>query len=395
MLQEAEQLLPKVALVYDVVYPEVKGGVQKRIWELGRRLHGMGHEVHVFATQHWEGEETIEREGITLHGVCSPSPLYTRSGRRSIRQGLRYAFWLAWRLRRHRFDVIDVQATTPLACLVSWAAARLGASRLVITWHEVWEDHWLAYLGPLGWVGRLLDRACARLDGTHVAVSGLTARRLKQLGVDDVVIVPNGVDMDRIRKVAPGQPKSDVVYVGRLTKEKNLSLLIEAADRLGDRGIRPTTVIVGDGPLRKTLEAEAASRGLDNVRFLGPLASDEEVIAVMKASKIFVLPSLREGFGLAALEANACGLPVITVEHQGNAATELIDEGVNGRLVEADAAGLADVLVSLIGRESSRRALAAQAIRRAEELDWSSAAHRLQEAYLGRVAAPQPASRPR
>ncbi|MEM2276636.1 MAG: glycosyltransferase [Thermoproteota archaeon] len=67
-----------------------------------------------------------------------------------------------------------------------------------------------------------------------------------------------------------------------------------------------------------------------NIVFKGFLEDHDEVISYMKASKVFVLPSSREGFGIAALEANACGIPVITVKHDRNATCDLIKNGVNG-----------------------------------------------------------------
>jgi hypothetical protein len=85
----------KIAYVYDAVYPFVKGGVEKRIWELAVRLVRRGHEVHLYGMQFWEGPAVIEREGVVLHGVCAPLALYT-AGRRSIAQ----AVWFGWKVIR-------------------------------------------------------------------------------------------------------------------------------------------------------------------------------------------------------------------------------------------------------------------------------------------------------
>ncbi|MGH9051466.1 MAG: glycosyltransferase family 4 protein, partial [Acidimicrobiia bacterium] len=76
----------KIGFIYDVIYPYVKGGVEKRVWELARNLAAAGHDVHVFGMRFWHGPAVIQREGVHLHGVCRPMPLYTKSGRRSIRQ---------------------------------------------------------------------------------------------------------------------------------------------------------------------------------------------------------------------------------------------------------------------------------------------------------------------
>ena len=67
-----------------------------------------------------------------------------------------------------------------------------------------------------------------------------------------------------------------------------------------------------------------------NIKFLGLLEDHDDVYAIIKSSKVFVLPSAREGFGIVVIEANACGIPVITVDHKDNAARDLIEEGKNG-----------------------------------------------------------------
>ena len=70
----------KIAFVYDVVYPYVKGGVEKRIWEMSRRLAARGHEVHIYGMKYWDGPDNIQVEGVMLHGVCAPMKLYKASG---------------------------------------------------------------------------------------------------------------------------------------------------------------------------------------------------------------------------------------------------------------------------------------------------------------------------
>ncbi|MDD3551836.1 MAG: glycosyltransferase, partial [Methanothrix sp.] len=73
----------EIAYVYDAVYPWVKGGAEKRIYELSRRLAARGHVVHCYGMKWWQGEDEIEREGVRFHGICEPRPLYV-NGKRSI-----------------------------------------------------------------------------------------------------------------------------------------------------------------------------------------------------------------------------------------------------------------------------------------------------------------------
>src|SRR4030042_2040565 len=77
----------RIAYVYDVIYPYVTGGAQKRTWELGKRLAQRGHEVTIFGMKHWEGEDIICKEGVRVWGVCPPQELFV-NGRRSIKEAI-------------------------------------------------------------------------------------------------------------------------------------------------------------------------------------------------------------------------------------------------------------------------------------------------------------------
>jgi glycosyltransferase involved in cell wall biosynthesis len=84
-------------------------------------------------------------------------------------------------------------------------------------------------------------------------------------------------------------------------------------------------------PKKKNLEVLTQKLNLGkNINFLGFLENHDDVYAIMKSSKFFVLPSTREGFGIVVIEANACGIPVIVIDHKDNAARDLIEEGKNG-----------------------------------------------------------------
>ena len=93
------------------------------------------------------------------------------------------------------------------------------------------------------------------------------------------------------------------------------------------------------------IEALASELGLnENVTLVGEIAEDVRVYGLMKASKVLALPSMREGFGLVAIEANAANIPVVTLDHEDNAARDLIAPGVNGCLCSADPRDLAGAI---------------------------------------------------
>ena len=133
-------IIMKIAYVHDVIYPHVKGGAEKRVWEISRRLADRGHEVHIFGMKYWDGEAVIERDGVHLHGVCDPGNLYV-DGRRSIKTAIRFSSKLLSSFKGD-FDVVDAQQFPYLPCFSAKLFCTLKRTLLVITWHEVWGDYW-------------------------------------------------------------------------------------------------------------------------------------------------------------------------------------------------------------------------------------------------------------
>lgn len=372
----------KIGFVNDFIYPFFKGGIEKRVWLLALSMAEQGHDVHLFTTKLWSGPRVITVDRVTVHGVCRPRRAYTKRGRRSILQGLLFAFWLPWSLARRRVDVLDCQATCILACFPAWVAAKLTGARLIITWQEVWGRYWFEYLGPLGWIGLLLERLVTKLSGSHVAGSEATRARLCRLGLQNVVLVPNGVDLQEISQAPPSPRSCDLIYVGRLIKEKRLDLLIEALRTLAERGHSPQLWIVGDGPERPALERLAEKSPGCRIRMLGTLESSREVFSLMKAARIFAFPSMREGFGIAALEALACGLPVVTLEHENNAARELVKDGVTGFRTNPDPGAFAVALEKLLEDPGLVRSMSLAARHEVPGKDWRVIAGVLEDHFL-------------
>ena len=372
----------KIAFIYDAVYPWKKGGAQKRIWELARRLAD-NHDVHIYGMHYWEGPTVIEREGVTLHGVCGPLNLYT-DGRRSIPQALYFAAKLIPALLCEEFDVVDCQEFPYFPCFAGKLHSVLCGSTLVVTWYEVWDDYWYEYLGPLGALGKLVERITLRLPGTVVPISDAIASDLTAVDrTDGLTVVENGVDFGRLEAVPKADSDWDIIYVGRLSEHKNVDMLLDtvaaATDRLG-RSV--SCGIIGDGPEREALEAHAQDREVDNqVQFLGFVEDDEDVFRNMKAASIFVLPSIREGFPNTILEASACGVPSIVVDHEENGATAVVENGVTGYVTDPSAEAITDCVVSLLKNEELLTELSDGACEFGRRHDWDRIVGRLEQVY--------------
>ena len=143
--------------------------------------------------------------------------------------------------------------------------------------------------------------------------------------------MPLGADLSRLAAPSePIEPVYDVVYMGRLLEHKNIGTLLQAAHLCREQGRAIRVLVVGDGPCLDSLVTARDEMGLGDLVRFQPFVTEAEYSGTMRSGRIFVLPSLREGFGLVVLEANSCGLPAIVVDHPDNAAVELIQPGLNG-----------------------------------------------------------------
>jgi colanic acid/amylovoran biosynthesis glycosyltransferase len=214
------------------------------------------------------------------------------------------------------------------------------------------SDGALLRSGRLSWMRYALGKKRLQCDGAlFLAVSDALRERAIARGYPKARTLThyNGVDLDRFRPDAVPREPGLILHVGRLVEKKGTKVLIEALAGIAGAKL----AIVGDGPLRKTLERQARELG-DRVNFLGALSSDE-VANWMRRASVLAAPSVTaadgdaEGLPNAVVEAAASGLPVVGTAHSG--IPEAIEDGTSGFLVpegdaEALAARLADVLES-------------------------------------------------
>ena len=214
-----------------------------------------------------------------------------------------------------------------------------------------------------------------------VVCSDQTARRLQDSfpGVP-VETVSLGVDYARIDSVSPAANGADVVFAGRLLENKNVDLLLDAIALLSRERAPLRCLIIGEGPERRRLEEQAARLGIQGIEFSDFVPEHDGLIATLKASRALVLPSEREGFGLVIVEANACGLPVVTLDHPNNAARYLVNPGMNGYLCSKNAASLAGAIVRALDQGLSSD------WHRPEHYDWSVVADQVDRLLQSVVA---------
>ena len=198
--------------------------------------------------------------------------------------------------------------------------------------------------------------ALARTD--HVTATGLHLANATLPYTPEstpVTVVPYGVDLARFQpgpRDAAGEDEVVVGAVARLSPEKGLDVLLRAAARLLDSGTRLRVVLAGDGPEREKLARLAGELGIAaSVEFRGEIAH-EAVPATLAEFDIFAMPSLAEGFGVAAIEASAMTLPVAASRVHG--IPDVVDDGRTGILTPP---GDVDALAAAIRRLAEDAAL--------------------------------------
>ncbi|RAP03755.1 glycosyltransferase family 4 protein [Methanosphaera stadtmanae] len=377
----------KIAFIYDTAYPWVTGGAENRIFEIGKRLRLRGHDIHVFSLGYWMetkeyyGQETIKYNDITYHSVGKPMELYTKDGSRSIKEALYFAKCLV-SVNFDDFDIVDCQGFPYFSCYTSKLKTMNSKANLVITLHEVWNDYWYDYMGRKGFFGKIVEKGILHLTDNVICVSTATYENmLENNKPSNSIIISNGVNINEIIYLDPSKQYCDVIYAGRLIAEKHVDLLIKAMRKVVDVHPYAKCFIVGEGPMEDYLKHIVSTLELEkNIFFLGFYKNKEDLYKTLKSSSILVLPSLREGFGIIAIEANACGVPVITVNAKMNAAKDLINED-NGWIINDNVDSLAILINQLIsdGISYNKRNLCRKS---AKKYDWNSIAAKTENYYL-------------
>ena len=279
--------------------------------------------------------------------------------------------------RRLRPDIVHTH--NPKPGVYGRLAARLaGVPAVVNTVHGLYatpDDRWARRAVVYG-----VERAASMCSQAELVQNPEDLDTLGRLGVPPakLVLLGNGVDLRRFRPVPPpaaaparralGVVDGQVVVgmVGRLVWQKGFRDLFAAADLLRRRRPEVRVVVVGPRDPDKADglgEADlAAARALGNVTFLG---ERRDVEALYPGFDLFVLPSYREGFPRSAMEASACGVPVIATDIRG--CREVVDPGVTGLLVPpGQPEALAEAVDQLAGDPARRRAMGRAARQRAE-----------------------------
>jgi len=346
------------------------GGLRTSLAELGAGYLAAGHEPVLVIPGERDGDDlTAQGRVVTLRAPRVP---FT-GGYRVLWRRRRVARLLA----ALRPDALEVSDRTTLRWTGAWAREH-GVPAVMVSHESVTA---LLKMTPLKltWMGSSvssavadwLNRRTARAYHRVICTTGWAAAEFGRIGAGNVVRVPLGVDLDTFRPQAGpvrsryvGEGQILLVHCGRLSAEKRPQRSLTTLATLRAAGLPVRLVVAGDGPLRSRLVRRAARAGLP-VTFAGFLPGRADLAALLASADVAIAPGPAETFGLAALEALACGTPVVVSAE--SALPEVVGDAGASVAGEDLAAGVRAVLAR---PERSRRA-AARA--RAEQYDWGTA----------------------
>jgi N-acetyl-alpha-D-glucosaminyl L-malate synthase BshA len=361
------------------------GGSGAVATELGLELARRGHEVH-FITYDSPFRLRGYTERVFYHQVD------TRMGRYPLFDHFPYTLALASKqhevVLREELDLLHVHYAIPHATTAYLAREMLKRERpvqVITTLHGT--D--ITLVGQEASFYAITKFSIEQSDGVTAVSNYLRDETYRAFGCGmcDIRVVPNFVNLQEYRPGEPGcrgkvAPEGHKVisHVSNFREVKRVKDVIRVFARIR-RAMPATLVMIGDGPERVDAENEARDLAVtEDVRFLGRL---DTVASLLQASDLFILPSQTESFGLAALEAMACGAPVVASRAGG--LPEVIDDGVNGILEPVGSVeAMGRRAVELLREPEKYAAMRAAAIAKAELFSANTIVP-MYEAFYGEV----------
>jgi L-malate glycosyltransferase len=332
--------------------------------ELAIALADRAHEVHVLSTEP-PFRFPSDRPNLRFHEVATPAyPLF-----REPQYALSLATAIVQVSRRYHLDVVHAHYAVPHAA-AAYLARQIMTSHptdrvpsVMTTLHGT--DITLVGSDPsyTETVAFCIDQS----DGVTAVSESLRADTCQLLGITrDITVIPNFLDGTQFaRRQAPRQPGRPprIAHISNFRPVKRISAVVDVFARVRAQ-VPATLVLVGDGPELDPARQRLRALGLDgDVECAGERL---DIVDVLSQADVFLLPSATESFGLAALEAMACEVPVVASRVGG--IPEVIDDGVTGFLHPPDDIdGMARSIVRLVSDPALHGRIAAAARRAAVE----------------------------
>jgi glycosyltransferase involved in cell wall biosynthesis len=369
----------KIAVVTETYPPDING-VAHTLSKIVEGLQALGHDLWLIRpkqqAQHM-AVQTAHFQEVLVKGV--PIPFYNE-----LRMGLPAKRELQRLWAKQRPDIVHIATEGPLG----WSALQV-ARKLKLPVSTDFRTNFHAYSQHygIGWLSGAirvyLKKFHNRADVTMVPTAMLQ-HELQAKGFERVQVVPRGVDTSQFspsyRSLALrqswGVAEDDrvLLYVGRLAAEKNLGLVVQSYLKAKQHNERVRLVLVGDGPMRESLQQQHP-----DIVFAG-YRSGADLAAHYASADVFVFASLTETFGNVTLEAMASGLAVVAFKHA--AAGQCISHGDNGMCVDTESPqDFVQAVCAVVEAHSLQTRLAKQALLTAQTFDWPGVVQRTEAVF--------------
>lgn len=367
----------RISLVSETYMPQING-VSRTLERLVDHCLRAGDRVQLLVPHY--GPECADSHGVqrrSWRGVHLP--FY-----REIRLPLVYPHRLRRAIGDFAPDVVHIATEGPLGLAALRACRQLGLP-VVSSYHTNFPHYLASYrlgrLEGIAWryLRRFHNRTATTLCPTPTIRDMLLNRGFERVGVwgrgVDTTLFDVGKRSDRVRReLGIGAGEVVAVYVGRLAAEKNLHLLMDAWQHRSGNG-PDRLLLVGDGPLRTTLQAKAPK----GVVFAG-YRRGEDLARCYAAGDFFVFPSVTDTFGNVMLEAMASGLPVIGFDVAGP--RDIIRQGETGLIIRDQSVGaLGRAMAHLAAMVQQRQDMGRSARSYAERQSWDHILEQVREQY--------------
>ncbi len=356
----------------DTAHPE-GGGSEVYVEHMARWLAERGHDVTIHCAAHANAPRDELRQGIRFHRRGGWLSVYPR--------GLAY---LLSRAGRRADIVVDVHNGIP------FAAPLVRRRNVHVLVHHVHREQWqIIYPGLRGRLGWWLESRLAPLLYRHrpyITVSESSKRDLAGLGIDPerISVVCNGIDVPHPSRLQARSLTPRICVLGRLVPHKQVEHALQVLAQLSPTMPELRLDVVGDGWWADELTGVAERLGVrDRVTFHGFLPEPERD-ALLDASWLMLAPSIKEGWGIAIMEAAARSVPALAYSFAGGV-TESIVDGETGVLV-ADLAELAEQCRTLLLDTETRLTMGKKARERAQSFDWQRSAEAFERLLMDQEA---------
>jgi glycosyltransferase involved in cell wall biosynthesis len=370
-------------LIFSNAYKPTISGVVTSISLFRQGLINANHEVHIIAPQY---EDYQDEDPFVFR-----FPALDLSDRLNISLVLPIQPLMEPTVRGIKPDLIHSQHPVWMGDLAAAFASDMNLP-LVFTFHTRYDEYAQSYVPIVpelaskiaGEVVLRYMRHCAHIIAPTPSIRDLI---LSEYPLDvPVSVVPSPVDLNQYDELNPGRVRTMLgleeeellLYVGRLSKEKGLDLILRAFVRIIAERPSVRLLLLGEGPYKRALESKTRRLGLSERIIVGGVILHEEVPNYVSAADLFVFSSLTDTQGLVLLEAMTAGTPVVAVEAPGSA--DVLSEG-GGLLVPATEVDFSNAVLSLLADEAGRSEMGKQAIRAAQRYSIPATTARMLEVY--------------